>query len=277
MTTTAEAPVPMDAHEPPTRKAAKIKKTKDVAVKAPKSASSAPKEAQSKHPKAQRVKQANAAPRALGGVPRADLLPPAAKAAYKGRSVVRMLIVAVVMVAVIVAGGVAFATVRAVTSQDALQRERTRSTELVARQLNFAEARQASNKVDAAKAARKLATVTEIDWRAYLDEITATLPPGVGLTQVKIEPVDTKTPAGEVTAKNPLQQAAVSTVTITATSTTVPDVEAWFNDLATTTGFAGIAPPATVTGSPTEGYVVSLQVLVNEKAYLSRFQDTKEK
>ncbi|MET3767540.1 hypothetical protein ABIB15_000202 [Marisediminicola sp. UYEF4] len=248
MTATAQAPA-KEAQEPQTPKASK----------APKSSSG---------------RKAASAPLAIGGTPRADLLPPEVRAAYKGKAVVRMLVILVVTVAVIVAGGVGYATLRSITSQTVLQLERDRSLDLLARQLDFAEARQIANKVDAAIAARALATTTEIDWRAYLDEVSTTLPDGVGLTQLVIAPVVAA--EGAEAVENPLQQAAVATITITATSVTVPDVEAWFDDLAGITGFAGIAPPATVAGSPADGYIVSLELLVNDEAYSLRFQNEEE-
>ena len=249
MTATTEAPAAMEPRAP-----------KESAVR--------------KAAKPSKAQKASAAPLAIGGIPRADLLPPEIKAAYKGKAVIRMLVIIVVTVAVIVAGGVGYATIRAITSQAILQLERDRSLDLLARQLDFAEARQIANKVDAAIAARALGTTTEIDWRAYLEEVTATLPEGVELTQLVIAPVVAGEGAvGAEVQENPLQQAAVATITITATSVNVPDVEAWFDDLAGVTGFAGIAPPATVAGSPAEGYVVGLELLVNDEAYLARFQE----
>ena len=224
-----------------------------------------------------KAQKASAAPLTVGGAPRADLLPPEVRAAYKGKAVVRMLVILVVTVAVIVAGGVGYATIRSITSQALLQLERDRSLDLLARQFDYAEAKQIANKVDAAIAARAVATATDIDWRAYLDEVGATLPSGVELTQLVISPVvaGEEVGASDAPTENPLQQAAVATITITATSLTVPDVEAWFDDLAGVTGFAGIAPPATVAGSPAEGYVVGLELLVNDEAYLTRFPNDK--
>jgi len=214
----------------------------------------------------------------VGGTPRADLLPPEVRAAYRGKAVVRMLLILVVTLALIVAGGVAYAAVRSMTSLSSLQRERDLSTELLARQLDFAEARQISNQVDDALEARTLATATEIDWNATLDEVRATLPAGVTLTTLAIAPVDPDEVNASGEPANPLQQEAVAAITITAFSPTVPDVEAWFDDLEQITGFAGIAPPATVTEgeageSGAAGYVVGLELLLNEEAYLLRFQD----
>ena len=211
----------------------------------------------------------------VGAIPRADLLPPEIRAAYRGKVVVRVLIILVITVAVVVAGAVGYASLRSITSQSFLQLERDRSTELQARQLEFAEARQIANQVDEAIEARKVATVAEIDWKAYLDEVRGTLPAGVSLRTVAIAPIDREAAGSGGEPANPLQQESISAITITAFSKTVPDVESWFDDLEGITGFAGIAPPATVTEEgegEAAGYTVSLELLVDEEAYLMRFQ-----
>ncbi len=225
----------------------------------------------SKPPKATKAQKLSSAPLALGGVPRADLLPPEIRAAQRGKAVMRMLLIFLVTVAVVVAGAVGYATIRSITSQAFLQLERDRSNELIARQLDFAEARSIANEVDAAIEARRLGTTTEIDWKAYLGEVSATLPVGVTLSSLTIAPVAIDPATAE--SENPLEEAAVAKITVTAYSLTVPDVEAWFDDLDSITGFAGIAPPATVAGTPGEGYNVGLELLVNEEAYLLRFQE----
>lgn len=224
--------------------------------------------------KATKAQKLSSAPLALGGMPRADLLPPEVRAAQRGKAVVRMLVIFVVTVAVVVAGAVGYSTIRSITSQAFLGIERERSNELIARQLDFAEARSIANEVDAAIEARRLGTTTEIDWKAYLDEVSATLPVGVTLSNLTIAPVAIDPATAE--SENPLEQAAVAKISITAFSLTVPDVEAWFDDLEGLSGFAGIAPPATVAGTPGEGYNVTLELLVNEEAYLLRFQEDED-
>jgi len=224
--------------------------------------------------KATKAQKLSNAPLALGVTPRADLLPPEVRAAQRGKAAFRMLLIFVITVAVVVAGAVGYATIRSITSQAFLQLERDRSNELIARQLDFAEARSIANEVDAAIEARRIGTTTEIDWKAYLDEVSATLPVGVTLSDLTIAPVAIDPATAE--SENPLEQAAVAKISITAYSLTVPDVEAWFDDLEGLTGFAGIAPPATVAGTPGEGYNVTLELLVNEEAYLLRFQEDED-
>ena len=238
-------------------------------------AEKAPEAAKPEKPqKAAKAQKLSSATLALGATPRADLLPPEIRAAQRGKAAIRMLLIFVITVAVVVAGAVGYATIRSITSQAFLQLERDRSNELIARQLDFAEARSIANEVDAAIEARRLGTTTEIDWKAYLDEVSATLPVGVTLSDLTIAPVAIDPATAE--SENPLEQAAVAKISITAYSLTVPDVEAWFDDLEGLTGFAGIAPPATVAGTPGEGYNVTLELLVNEEAYLLRFQEDED-
>ena len=206
----------------------------------------------------------------LGGIPHADLLPPELRAAERDKSIVRMALTAVVVVAALIAGGIGYASFRALTSQNLLQEEHIRTDDLLAQQLQYAEARQIANQIDDALTARRLGTTTEIDWKSYLDEVNATLPAGVMLTSIAVDSLSPVESAGSV--EGPLQEDWVAKLTITATSATVPDVEAWLNDLTGLTGFAGIAPPATVTGSVNGGYNVAIEVHVNTDAYLLRFQ-----
>ncbi|WP_166876998.1 hypothetical protein [Salinibacterium sp. ZJ450] len=211
-------------------------------------------------------------PLILGGVPRADLLPPEVRNLQRGKKAVRLALAGVVVVAIVVAGGVGFGVVRSVSSQIELQSERDRTDDLLAQQLNFAEARSVANQVDEAVLARRLATTTEIDWRAFLDEVAATLPLGVSLTEIVVDstaPSEVE-PAAEAV---PLQEDWVATVTINATSLTVPNVELWLNDLEGLTGFAGVAPPVTVEGTPEDGYQVKIEVHVNEQVYTGRFEE----
>lgn len=210
----------------------------------------------------------------FGGTPRADLLPPEIRTAQRERSTLRMLVIVIVAVGALVAGGIAIASIGALASQVLLSQERQRSEDLLAQQLKYAEARQIANRVDASIAAQLIATSTEIDWEAYLGEVSSTLPAGVSLVSVdvaSISPVE----SAEI-AEAPLQGTAVATVTITARSVTVPDVEAWLGDLEGITGFAGIAPPATVEGSPDDGYDVGIKLLVSQDAFLLRFLDDAE-
>ncbi|SFN93107.1 hypothetical protein [Mycetocola miduiensis] len=210
----------------------------------------------------------------LGGIPRADLLPPEVRSEQRGKALVRKLLAGLIVLAVIVIGGFAYATVRSVTAGVQLAVERARTDALLAEQLKYADARRVDNAIALAISAREVGMATEIDWEAYLDEINATIPTGISLTSIR---VDSISPAEALVAPEaPLQGESVATISIEATSTTVPEVETWLNRLADVTGYAGIAPPVKVDGNEQAGFVVGIQVQVNEEAFTGRFAEETE-
>lgn len=211
---------------------------------------------------------------AVGSMPRADLLPVAVKEAIKRRPVVRRLIALVAFVLILMLAAVAGATYLAVAAQQSLADEQARSEQLLAQQIEFAEARQVSNDVDETIAAQQVATLTEPDWNALLGEIRATLPPGVLLTSVN----GTLSPT-ESEEEIPLRQDSVGSFSISAISDTVPNVESWIAELESITGFAGIAPPVSVEGGSGAIYTVNIEVLINTDVFINRFapeMDTSE-
>ena len=214
----------------------------------------------------------------LGGVPRADLLPPAAREAIRRRPIVRRLVIGVMGLALVVALAVAAVTIYSFTAQAALQAERDRSDLLLAQQAEFAEARAIDAALTETTNSRIVATATEIDWEGLMAQIRGTLPAGVLLVSVD----------GELTAPDsidatgaeeggadgepePLRQDSVASIRINATSASVPDVEAWLDDLETVVGFAGIAPPTSVVGSEGASYTVTIEFLLDEEAFLGRY------
>lgn len=212
----------------------------------------------------------------LGSVPRADLLPPAARDAIRRRPIVRRLILGVIVVALVVLLAVAAATLVAFTAAAQLETERARSESLLAQQAEFADARAIDAALTESSLARIVGTAAEVDWEALLGEIRATLPDGVLLVSVDGElTTDEAVGAGESTdpvgEPEPLRQDSIGSFRISATSPTVPDVEAWLNDLESITGFAGIAPPVSVVGSDGASYTVTIELLLNEEAYLGRY------
>lgn len=207
----------------------------------------------------------------VGGAPRAHLLPPEITAERRGRFKLRMLVLAMVLVAVVVAGGIGVATWRAVEAQLALGVERLKTEQLLQQQLEFGEVQTLKAQVEAAVDARHRGAETEIDWNSYLGELRGTLPAGMWIGEVAVTAISPIEPV--LTSTVPLSQDWVASLNITARSASVPEVEAWLANLESLTGFAGVAPPVTVTGDATEGYEVSAEVRVNSEAFLGRFED----
>lgn len=213
----------------------------------------------------------------LGGTPRADLLPASARDAIRRRPIVRRLILAVSLLAVMTVLAAVGAAVLSFIAQAQLQAERDRSETLLAQQLEFAEARAIDAALTEATNSRMAVTSVEIDWESLLAEVRSTLPPGVLLVSVDGQITDGDAPnSGAVGAEaevepEPLRQDSVASIRIEATSPTVPDVEAWLADLEGVTGFAGIAPPTSVVGSEGASYTVTIEFLLNEEAFLGRY------
>lgn len=200
-----------------------------------------------------------------GAPARADLLPRSVKEAIRRRPIVRRLVIGVIGVALVTILATVGATFLAISAQARLQAEQARSESLLAQQLEFAEARAVNNAVTEATAARGAATSTEVDWESLLQEIRGTLPAGVVLVSVDGA---TRVASGD---EQPLRQDSVGSFRINANSETVPDVEAWLDQLEGVTGYAGIAPPITVSGSEGATYTVTIEVLLDQTAYLGRF------
>ena len=213
----------------------------------------------------------------LGATPRADLLPASEREAIRRRPIVRRLILAVSLLALVVVLAVAGATALSFFAQAQLQAERDRSELLLAQQLEFAEARAIDAALTEATNSRLAATSVEIDWESLLAEVRSTLPAGVLLVSVDGEITDGDSPSADAEGggadgePEPLRQDSVASIRISATSPTVPDVEAWLADLESVTGFAGIAPPTSVVGSEGASYTVTIEFLLNEEAFLGRY------
>ena len=206
----------------------------------------------------------------IGGEPRVDLLPPEVRAQQKGRVLRRALVVAVVAVVFITAGGIAAATWEAQRSRASLAVVEARTAELLAAQGEYAPVRRAQAELDATVAARQLATSVDIDWNDYLRQIRARLPGDVVIGAVVLDAGSPWAPYGQATA--PLQPSRVATVNLTLTTPTLPSVPDWLDEMATLPGYADSAPTR-VALLDSGGYEVSLTLHVNAEAFSNRFAD----
>ncbi len=204
----------------------------------------------------------------IGGVPRADLLPPEVKTGRKGKSLRQALAFAVVVAVIVVGAGVAWATIEAGQSQQQLEAEQARTDDLLTRQLAFAPARQMQSQVDGVKAARIVGMSTEVDWKAYLTEVKGKLPADVSINTVTLDSASPLLPYAASTV--PLQGPRIATVNLLLTSPKLPTVPAWLESLSTLPGYAD-ATPGSVTLVEGGSYQVSLTMHVNEEVFTHRF------
>ena len=169
----------------------------------------------------------------------------------------------------IVIAGTAAATYVSGQAQEQLLAEQSTTTDLLAEQTQYGEIRTAQARVDLVKAAQQVGASTEIDWKAYLQAVQATLPASVAIESVM---VDSATPILMYDQPTvPLQGPRVSTVKFTASSTVLPDVPAWLDGLTTLPGFADALPGTVTLDATTNTYTVDITMHVNEAAFAQRF------
>lgn len=205
----------------------------------------------------------------LGGEPRVDLLPPEVLKRRQAKAVRRGLGIGVIGLLAIVLAGTAAATYASGQAEEQLLAEQANTTALLAEQTQYGEIRTAQAQVDLVKAAQQVGASTEIDWKAYLQAVQATLPTGVAVETVTIR---SATPILMYEQSSvPLQGARVAEVSFTASSTTLPDVPTWLNGLTTLPGFADALPGTVSLNETTSSYTVSIIMHVNEAAFAQRF------
>jgi hypothetical protein len=206
----------------------------------------------------------------VGGEPRVDLLPPEVRAARKAKRTRRALgygVLATVIVMVLSAGA-AFAF--NVASQARMLVAQSETASLLAQQQDFVKVRAVQSQVGIAQAAQQVGASTEIDWKAYLSRVQATLPGEVLMQKVT---VDSSTPLAIYTqATAPLQPSRVATLTFTASSPNIPQVPTWLRSLAKLPGYADATPGTITLDKTTNQYTVNITMHINDAAFDKRFQ-----
>lgn len=205
---------------------------------------------------------------AVGEESRVDLLPPELRVRRKAKVVHRRLGFLVFLVALLVAGGIAFGHAQAVQAKLNLSIEQSNTQAILTQQRKFGVVQQIQKQVDLVQAAQQVGTSTEIDWQKYLISVQATLPPNVTIDSVNI---DSATPfASYAQASAPLQGARIATLSFTAISSTLPQVPQWLIALSTLKGFAD-ANPGSVTRNESGTYAVNITMHINQAAFSNRF------
>jgi hypothetical protein len=209
----------------------------------------------------------------LGGEPRVHLLPPEVTAGQKGKTLRRVIAGTVVGTLVLLGAGIGVASWQADQAKQSLLAAQARSADLLASQLEYSGVLQVQATIDAAIAARKIGTASEIDWKGYLDDIRAVLPADVTVDSVTIESTSPLVPYSQPTA--PLQESRVATVNLTLTSPGLPPVPDWLEGFQSLPGYAD-SWTGSISRTDAGGYTVDVTVHVNADAYLGRFAEPTE-
>jgi hypothetical protein len=207
----------------------------------------------------------------LGGEPRVNLLPPEVLEQAADRLLRKKLLMATAGTLVLVVLGVGGAALHATNSALQLVTAQADTAALLAEQGEYVAVRQVQSQVETAVAARAVGGWTEIDWKAYLQQVRAALPADVGIEAVTVDSTSPLTAFPQPTA--PLQNARVATLTVILASPTLPTVPQWLEQLQGLPGMADAAA-GSITAVENGGYTVTVTMHVNSDAFSGRFTDT---
>ncbi|MBU1587317.1 MAG: hypothetical protein KKH51_05155, partial [Actinobacteria bacterium] len=115
---------------------------------------------------------------------------------------------------------------------------------------------------------------TEIDWKAYLEGLQATLPDGVVINSVQ---TDSATPfADYVQSTTPLEGSRVATLVFTARSPGLPSIPTWLDGLGQLKGFADAVPGSVNRQEDDGSYLVNITMHINADAFAERFPEASQ-
>lgn len=207
---------------------------------------------------------------AIGAEPRVDLLPPEVRAERRNARTRRGFGwgVLAVLLAVVLATGGAFSL--NVLSQAKLLAARTETTSLLAQQQKYAPVREVQNQVALAQAAQQAGASTEIDWKAFLDQVGTAQPSGLVLTSVAVDSVSPTALYQQST--DPLQGPRIGTVTVVGASAALPNVPAWVAVLQKIPGVVDVVPGTVTLDEVNNVYKATVTIHVSDSLYTKRFE-----
>lgn len=205
----------------------------------------------------------------VGGVPRVDLLPTEVLVDRRQRAGVRRAWLGVVVVAVAVGAVTVLASATAVQAESQLAQARQATSSLLVQQQQYRDVRSTETQSELLRAAQAVGGSTEIDWQATLGRVQSSLPAGVAITGVQIDSATPLQAYAQATA--PLQGQRVATLTIDASSPTLPSVPAWLDSVKGIPGFVDANANSVTLDSSTNIYTVDMTIHLDEKVYDGRY------
>ena len=209
-----------------------------------------------------------------GGLPQVNLLPPEVNAARGLRATKRLLGVALVASVVVALSAVVVAKLEEVSARGDLNHAQDETVRLQNEMKKYAEVPRVKTALSSAQSTRQLAMKSDVQWKAYLDAITAVLPTSVSVStyQVTVQAPGSQTPPapGAATTGTPV----AGQIGFTAASLTVPDTAAMIDALNSVPGFSGAWVSTTTVTSSTDNktyYTVQGSVQVTANALSHRF------
>jgi hypothetical protein len=210
----------------------------------------------------------------IGGLPRVDLLPTEVLVDRRQRAGVRRAWLGVVVVAVAVGAAIVLASASGMQADSQLAEVRQETSTLLVQQQQYRDVRTTETQSELLRAAQTVGGSTEIDWQSTLQRVQNSLPAGVAITGVQI---DSATPLeAYAQATTPLQGQRVATLTIDASSPTLPSVPAWLDSVKGIPGFVDANANSVTLDSSTNVYTVDMTIHLDDDVYDGKY-DTKDK
>jgi hypothetical protein len=157
----------------------------------------------------------------LGPAPRANLLPPEVHRDASARRARRLMVYLVILVAVAVVGGYAFASISAAAQQAQLAQAKAHTQELINERQQYGEVTALTSIIETIEVARGLATTSEVLWATQLGDVLSIMPPGSTINNID---ASARAPWGaEMATTGPLRQPRIATILLKVSSPTVPD------------------------------------------------------
>lgn len=204
-------------------------------------------------------------------LPQVNLLPPEVRAARGLTATKRVLALILVGVVILAGAGYGVALMSVSGANDELATAQDVTAQLQKETAKYAEVPVVVNGLTRATDARTLGMSTEVGWKAYVDAISAVLPPNVGIQTLGITQA-TPSVAAPAPASVLLTQ-GLATITFTATATTLPDASAWVAALDSVPNLYGATFGSEILGEDNgkARYSLTSTVQVASGALASRF------
>jgi len=205
----------------------------------------------------------------LGASPRVDLLPVQVRDRHRAKRLRRRMIGLVAASVVVVGLGSGAAAASVAAAQMRLQAEQSRTADLLAAQLQYADVTQVDRRISAIGVARQRATTTEVQWRGVLDAIRQVMPGDAVFAQVAFTGVLPWQTGSETPDGGPLQTASVGSVAMTIATPGAPDATGWVRAIRELPAVSDVM----LTGYRAEesGYSVDIVVYIDAAGLSGRF------
>lgn len=201
----------------------------------------------------------------VGTFAQVSLLPREMLQADHRRKVRRRLVAAVVLTAVVVAGGVAGSAALAVGASASLAAQNARSAELAQQLGKYGVVQQLQGKLALGKAAVRVGSSTAIDWDPEIDRIKAKMPAGYHITAISTDAASPVTDYAQ--GGTPLDAPRAATVTITAKTSSLAQLPRWISSVTALPEVADASP--SVNAADSAEYTVVLTTHLTTKAYMT--------